>query len=79
VVEDGEDPQAMAATFARAGGEVDPAATVSRVENRYLDLSRGQVFDATERNTLKGATQEKLEGGVLDDVGVHTERNIPDL
>jgi hypothetical protein len=39
VVEDGEDPQAMAATFAQAGGEVDPAVTVSQVKNGYLDLS----------------------------------------
>ena len=69
----------MAVTFAQAGGEVDPVATVSWVKNGYLDLSRGQVFDVTERSTLKRATKEKLEGGILDDVGMHSEHNIPNL
>jgi hypothetical protein len=39
MVEDGEDLQAMAATFVRVRREVDPVAIVSQVKNGYFYLS----------------------------------------
>jgi len=38
-VEDSEDLQAMAATFAQARRKIDPAATVSQVKDGYLNIS----------------------------------------
>jgi hypothetical protein len=69
----------MAVTFARARGEVDSAATVSWVKNGYLNLPRGQVFNVAERRMLERMTKKKLEGGVLDDVSMHSEHDIPNL
>jgi hypothetical protein len=39
VIKGREDSQAVAATFVQVGREVNPAATVSQVKNRYLYLS----------------------------------------
>ncbi len=69
----------MAATFAWMEREVDPAVTVSQVKNRYFYLSQGQVFDATEHSMLEQVAKKKLEGGILDNMGVHPERDIPNL
>ncbi len=69
----------MAATFAQVRREIDPVAMVSWVKNGYLNLSQGQVFNATECSMLERAAEKELEGGILDDMCIHLEHNIPNL
>jgi len=69
----------MAATFAQVRREIDPVAMVSWVKNGYLNLSQGQVFDATEHSMLEQVAKKKLEGGILDDMHMHLECDIPNL
>lgn len=63
----------------RAGGKENPLRQISWVAYRYFYLATRHILDATESGLLEGATQEKAERCMLDDMYMDFDHDVTNL